>query len=511
MSFNWKLLKDFISKLALDKSLQTDFHQILNKIPQSHDIAEYVKLAEKKITFVKQLYNSAAKSDPNANSEEKKAWKTVKRISQSEHSLDKSSAIQILHNLNNASNEEDILSEVESFILYLKQHAEMRNNAIKHGAIRILLQNRLKATTDQTKEAIREALTILGYLDPVPKRGIRILSIDGGGIRGVLVLEMLKKLEELTGKRIYELFDFFCGVSTGAILTYSMGVHMRNLDDIITRYEALSQEIFTQSPLLGTGKLMWSHAYYNTALWEQKLKDFLGKDTLIMTSRNPKCPKICVVSAVVNQSRVSAYVFRNYSLPWRFQSEYEGCHDAEIWQAARASAAAPTYFEEFRINDLIHQDGGILVNNPTAIAIHEAKLLWPDTPIQCVVSFGTGRSIPSPRELLKEKSPKSDGTSWANKFYKILDSATDTQAVHIMLSDLLPDDVYYRFNPFLTEVIGIVETDSEKQKQIKRDALMYLRRNDDKFQQVAKTLMQQKSVSQKMKEKANFIRELYGI
>lgn len=95
---------------------------------------------------------------------------------------------------------------------------------MQHGAIRILLNKRLEVTTDLTKGAIREALTILGYSEPISGRGIRILSIDGGGIRGVLVLEMLKKLEELTGKRIYEMFDFFCGVSTGAILTYSMGM-----------------------------------------------------------------------------------------------------------------------------------------------------------------------------------------------------------------------------------------------------------------------------------------------
>lgn len=71
------------------------------------------------------------------------------------------------------------------------------------------------------------------------------------------------------------------------------------------------------------------------------------------------------------------------------------------------------------------------MNNPTAIAIHEAKLLWPHTHIQCVVSFGTGRSIQGPTDLGKNntKIPESgsDGTSWRNKFFKILDSATDTQ------------------------------------------------------------------------------------
>lgn len=67
---------------------------------------------------------------------------------------------------------------------------------------------------------------------------------------------------------------------------------MRNLDDIIARYEALSQEIFNQSPLFGTGKLVWSHAYYDTALWERKLEEYLGNEILIATSRKPKCPKV---------------------------------------------------------------------------------------------------------------------------------------------------------------------------------------------------------------------------
>jgi calcium-independent phospholipase A2-gamma len=50
--------------------------------------------------------------------------------------------------------------------------------------------------------------------------------------------------------------------------------------------------VFTQSALWGTSNLVWSHSYYDTALWEKALKEYLGEEVLIKTTRNGNGPKV---------------------------------------------------------------------------------------------------------------------------------------------------------------------------------------------------------------------------
>ena len=99
---------------------------------------------------------------------------------------------------------------------------------------------------------------------------------------------------------------------------------------------------------------------------------------MIQTARDSDSLKVAAVSSLVNKSVVRPYVFRNYTLPFRIQSLYSGSFRHKMWEAVRASTAAPGYFGEFKLEDNIHQDGGLFVNNPCAVAIHEAKCIWPN-------------------------------------------------------------------------------------------------------------------------------------
>lgn len=73
---------------------------------------------------------------------------------------------------------------------------------------------------------------------------------------------------------------------------FTGGHKRKSLNEISELYKELSTRIFTQSTLRGTSNLVWSHAYYDTALWEQMLQEQLGNKDLIKTSRDPIAPKV---------------------------------------------------------------------------------------------------------------------------------------------------------------------------------------------------------------------------
>uniref|UniRef100_A0A8K9XT81 PNPLA domain-containing protein n=1 Tax=Oncorhynchus mykiss TaxID=8022 RepID=A0A8K9XT81_ONCMY len=405
--------------------------------------------------------------------------------------------------LNRASDVRVYINRVEELSFHLLEFPETRGVAVKEKAIPCLLRLR-QAEDPSLKAAVREALTLVGYTNPVKGRGIRVLSIDGGGTRGLIALQTLQKLEALTGKPIYQLFDYICGVSTGSILGFMLGVFQIPLNECEVLYRKLGSDVFKQNVIVGTVKMGWSHAFYDSETWENILKEKMGSDLMVETSRNPKCPKMAAVSTIVNRGTpLKAYVFRNYNLQPGVRSHYLGGCEHKLWQAVRASSAAPGYFQEFALGHDLHQDGGLLINNPTALAIHECKCLWPNTPVQCVVSLGTGRV---------ETAGKNNTTytSLKTKLTNVISSATDTEEVHIMLDALLPPDSYFRFNPYINEDIALDESRGEKLNLLQAEGLRYLDRNQEKLQKAARILTRDKTTVQRLTEWAKLKHDMYN-
>lgn len=73
------------------------------------------------------------------------------------------------------------------------------------------------------------------------RQGLRILSMDGGGMKGLLTVQILKEIEKRTGKRIHELFDLICGTSTGGMLAVALGIKLMTLEKCEDTYKNLGE------------------------------------------------------------------------------------------------------------------------------------------------------------------------------------------------------------------------------------------------------------------------------
>ena len=388
------------------------------------------------------------------------------------------------------------LNNICKLVNFLKKHRIARKTINRNHGIYHILKVYYASRDLEIQQQARVALALLGYVGPVKGRGVRILSLDGGGTRGIMTIEMLKVISERSGgKPIHEMFDLIIGTSTGAILAVLLGVEKYSLSRCAALYERLSREIFTARRLEGTARLLYKQSYYDTTGLERILKELLGDTHEMIDSAAYVGPKVAVLSTLMNYEQLKSFIFRNYHLPKEEdgKSFYRGSSEHKYWEAVRASTAAPGYFEEMVLGHRVHQDGGFLNNNPTAVAIHESKRLWPNTPFQAVVSLGTGTYHGNVGRYGTAKI--SDGhLSPKEKFKKLVYSATDVEATHEILSDLIPGDTYVRLNPNMSANIPLDVSDPEDLERLRQDTRNYVTKFDHKFELVVNALAKEKSV-----------------
>jgi uncharacterized protein len=273
---------------------------------------------------------------------------------------------------------------------------------------------------------------------------MNVLSVDGGGIRGLIPAMVLADLEERTGRHTAELFDLIAGTSTGGIIALALTVPGENgkprwmANDLVDLYLTEGPRIFHHSigRMLESGLGLLDEKYDARPL-EQTLEEYLGA---------------AMVSQAVTDVMVTSYDLEHRK-PFFFKTDRARLkpeHDWLMREAARATSAAPTYFEpERRTADgevFALCDGGVFANNPAMSAYAEARRRHPRAQIR-LVSLGTGQLT---RQLHYEEVRGWGLIDWARPLLDVVfDGVSD--ATEYELAQLIPEADYTRFQ---TELIG---------------------------------------------------------
>jgi hypothetical protein len=232
----------------------------------------------------------------------------------------------------------------------------------------------------KTHEMARVAAWGLGGVPWKPKqpgqKGLRILSFDGGGTRGVLSIALLKELMLRVGKSSpFEMFDIICGTSTGGIIAGLLGIIRTRVDESESMYDELIDKVFGSKSNL---KLVTEQAFYDEVEFENILYRLCG-DELMLDSNQNECPRVFFVSTKVNVNPPQIQLWRNYNYPLGQNSRYSGEFRVNTRMAVRATTAAPTFFTPVQFEGGLYCDGALVANNPTAIALQEAKVIAPSS------------------------------------------------------------------------------------------------------------------------------------
>jgi len=213
---------------------------------------------------------------------------------------------------------------------------------------------------------------------------IKILSIDGGGIRGIIPAVILGEIQTRLGRNLYETFDLIAGTSTGGIIALGIGTRCNHGQayspaQLLDLYVQNGAGIFKKNWLTAEKELVLPK--YAPDSLEQTLAKFFG-DAELNTALTP-----LLISSYDLQAQ----------LPFFFKSHRiakEPGYNWKVASVARATSAAPTYFPPLHLTrgaeDYALVDGGVFVNNPAMAAYAEARALYPEATGFVLVSVGTG-------------------------------------------------------------------------------------------------------------------------
>lgn len=203
---------------------------------------------------------------------------------------------------------------------------------------------------------------------------MKLLCIDGGGIRGIFAITILQALEEEVGHPVGDMFDLVAGTSTGSIIAASVSLN-KNMSEIYESYKHYGEKIFTRQAKVGLFK-----SVYSDRSLRHLLKKAFGEVTLKDIAKPLLIPAVDITHG-------KPFIHRsNYGHPDNDDLSIK------LWDAVLSSCSAPVYFPPNKIGDqYLSIDGGLWANNPSLVGMTEAIHFFNKTMDEInILSIGTG-------------------------------------------------------------------------------------------------------------------------
>lgn len=293
-----------------------------------------------------------------------------------------------------------------------------------------------------------------------------VLCCDGGGIRGVFTLEILKGVQDRLTCPISNHIDLLVGTSTGSIVAGGLAIG-KSLDDLLKLYEEKGNTIFyrTSYGILGPK--------YDATKLEGLLEDYFG-DTKISDTLRP------TLIYATDESQETIKIFDSYEAK-KYPSSTE---NVMIRHAIRSSTAAPSYFSAVQDGYNSLCDGGLVANNPsyTSLASIKYHFGWKAMDSLKMVSVGTGY-FPAGISYGVGKDMGISQLLMNTDFFFRAPVRTNTLLSKTMLGDNL-----IRLNGILPKNISLDDYSPDSLRILKETALNYIKNNPEEIDLAAKML-----------------------
>ena len=266
------------------------------------------------------------------------------------------------------------------------------------------------------------------YLNPFSKKYKKVLAFDGGGVRAIMGVYFLKKLEEDSSKSIFDSFDLFIGTSAGATNALMLGMNGCKIEDLEKFWTIENLKKIMNQSFIDKTSIFQTRPKYSNEGKKEILSNFF-QNKKIGQSLKP-----VVVTAYDLEAR-KPILLSSYSDP-----------NVLAVDAANASSAAPIYFPTASMEDgrwLI--DGGIATNNPSLIGYVEAKKLFFTNNIK-VLGIGAGLNK---RKISGKNSRNWGALGWLR--HDILGIMLESSLQNEILKELIGED-YLRINSAIGDV-----------------------------------------------------------